>query len=79
MKEAYEIGWLAAYMYAGSTISLIHIDDFQFFSPVEVGTAVQFEAKVGYVSGGFIIVFVEVTKKSKEKQKTKTNEQHIIF
>jgi acyl-CoA hydrolase len=28
MKEAYEIGWLAAYMYAGSTISLIHIDDF---------------------------------------------------
>lgn len=50
MREAFELGWLCAYMFGKGICmpEIYFIDDIQFIQPVEIGSAVEFTAVVAY-------------------------------
>jgi hypothetical protein len=42
MREAFEIGWLAAHLYCkGFKPSIFNIDDVIFLTPVEIGSVIK--------------------------------------
>ena len=51
MKEAFELGWLSAYLHLGSACfpEIYHIDDIVFNSPVDVGNALKIDGQITFV------------------------------
>lgn len=62
MKQAFELGWLAAYTHIGTQAipKIYHIDDIQFLTSVQIGSIVNMKATVSYVKENILSVFVEV-------------------
>ena len=59
MRLCYELGWLCASKFLKKSFPVItHVDDVQFFAPVEIGTYVLLEAKVGYVTERYIHIII---------------------
>lgn len=80
MREAYELGWLTAHLFANrDTVQIKHIHDFQFIQPVKIGDLISFTARVCYVQDNLIDVIVHVENISDYHEKSKTNELYLTF
>ena len=51
MREAFELGWLNAYLHVKGTSypEIFHIDDIQFLAPVDIGTTLSIKSNVTYL------------------------------
>ncbi|EWS71007.1 thioesterase family protein (macronuclear) [Tetrahymena thermophila SB210] len=80
MREAMEMGWLAALIHSKGDYPLTcHVDDFQFLKPVAVGSIINFEAKLGYVVKNIMQVVVNCSIVDTNKCRTKSNDLHITL
>ncbi|EGR30277.1 hypothetical protein IMG5_136230 [Ichthyophthirius multifiliis] len=81
MREAYELGWLCGTLHAETQqIVISAIDDFQFINGVEVGSILELNAQVGYVSYDNVMhIVVECFSVNKQLQVLKTNDLHLTF
>jgi acyl-coenzyme A thioesterase 9 len=55
MREAYELAWLTASLFARSTPTFVCIDDIHFIEPVEIGAVLELNSVVAFV--GMDILF----------------------
>jgi acyl-coenzyme A thioesterase 9 len=59
LRAGYELGWLCAARFLKTSVPVLeHVDDVQFLAPVEIGTYLELEAKIGYVTDKFAHVIV---------------------
>jgi len=81
MREAYELGWLCAYLHTNKQhIEIYAIDDFQFINGVDLGSILELNSKIGYVSEDNVIhVVVECFRVNKSLERLKTNDLHLTF
>eukprot|EP00825_Cyclidium_porcatum_P026512 TRINITY_DN2852_c0_g1_i3.p1 TRINITY_DN2852_c0_g1~~TRINITY_DN2852_c0_g1_i3.p1 ORF type:complete len:224 (-),score=32.03 TRINITY_DN2852_c0_g1_i3:230-901(-) len=80
MREAYELGWLAAHMFADREyVKIKHIHDFQFIQPVKIGDIIQFTSRICYVKDNLIDVVVTVENVNNYLDKYKTNELYLTY
>ncbi|KAL4470843.1 hypothetical protein ABPG72_016389 [Tetrahymena utriculariae] len=80
MREAMEMGWLAALIHSKGDYPLTcHVDDFQFLKPVAVGSIINFDAKIGYVVKNIMQVVVNCSIVDTNKCRTKSNDLHITL
>jgi acyl-coenzyme A thioesterase 9 len=51
MREAFELGWLGAYLHVKGVCypEIFHIDDVQFLAPVDIGTTLSIRSRVTYI------------------------------
>lgn len=79
MKQAVELGWLCAHMFVkGSGYPEVYnIDDIQFYSPVDVGDAMEYEAKVCYTIQNVIHVVVKCKTIRPDGSEKRTNQIKI--
>ncbi|KAL0490636.1 Acot9 [Acrasis kona] len=73
MREACDIAWSAAYVFGQHEPEFMSLDDNHFIKPVDVGTIVNFNAKVVFVHDDIITVRVEaqvIDPKSSKRQTT---------
>ncbi len=55
------------------------VDDVQFFAPVEIGTSVDFESKIGYVTGKFVHVIISCKNLKGNEDLVLTNILRVTF
>ncbi|KRW98312.1 hypothetical protein PPERSA_02089 [Pseudocohnilembus persalinus] len=85
LREAFEIGFLAAYDIGGGYMPHIQfVDDVQFISPVEIGAVMKFKATVTCVLKGYAYIIVECIRiifdhDNNKKIHQKTNDLKLIF
>ncbi len=81
MREATELGWLCAHLFMGGSLpELLYIDEIMFVSPVEVGSMVNFKAKVVMAKAGLLHVTVHCDKVDpKNGNLKKTNVFRLVF
>lgn len=81
IKEAFELGFLAAYMYSNGENPVIKkIDDFNFLAPIFVGSALKFEATVVFAAYGIVQVMVVAwVVNPKKKENIKASVVHLTF
>lgn len=60
MREAFELAWNCALLHGDfqAIPEILHIDDINFWAPVEVGSILRFTARVTYVDNPIIHVNV---------------------
>ena len=59
MRQAFELGWACAYVYAGKRVPRIkYMDDILFERPVEIGSLLHFNSQVAFTQDNFIQVRV---------------------
>lgn len=81
MRMGYELGWLCASKFLRIGYPIItHVDDVQFLAPVEIGSYVELEAKVGYVTDRYIHVIITCNNWEIKKEKSVlTNVLRVTF
>lgn len=80
MRLGYELGWLCASKFLKSGFPIItHVDDVQFLAPVELGTYVELEAKVGYVTDRYIHIIISCTNSQINGKSVLTNILRVTF
>lgn len=80
MRIGYELGWLCAHKFLKNGYPIIsHVDDVQFLAPVELGTYLELEAKVGLVTERFIHVIISCTNSDIKGKSTLTNVLRVTF
>jgi len=63
----------------GEPFKILKIDDFNFFSPVYVGSALHFESSVVFARQGIIQVMVIAWVITPKKEKNKTSVVYLTF
>lgn len=59
LRLCYELAWLCTTKFTKSRRAKVsHVDDVQFLGPVEIGSYVDLEGKIGYVSDEHVHVIV---------------------
>jgi len=79
MREAYELGWLTAFMHCETYAEVFHIADFQFLKTIEIGGCMKFEAKIGYTLDNLIHVNIACFQILKNKKVVQTNDMNVTF
>jgi acyl-coenzyme A thioesterase 9 len=80
LRLGYELGWLCASKFLKTGFPIItHVDDVQFLAPVELGTYVELEAKVGYVTDRYIHVIISCTNSEIKGKSVLTNVLRVTF
>ena len=76
MREAVELGWLCAYLFVKGQVypQVYNIDDIQFYSPVDVGDVMSYEALVCYTLNNIIHVVVKCKTIRPDGTERRTNE-----
>lgn len=80
MKEAWDLAWTNAYVFAKERCEIVFIDDVTFQLPVKIGSILYFNSQVGYSSDRYIQVAVSATILSPEmEERTVSNMFNFTF
>jgi len=79
MKEAFELGWMAAFMHCGELPEVLTIADFQFLNLIDFGGCLQFEAKVGFTAENLVQVNIGCSELLPNKEAVLTNEMNVTY
>lgn len=59
LRLAYELAWLCVYKYLKGGLPIVtNIDDVQFLAPVEVGSTLDYTARICYIESNLMHVIV---------------------
>lgn len=79
MRLAYQLGWLSAYKFLQMNPQINHVDDVQFLKPVEIGSYLDLESKVAYVTDKFIHVVITCRNSKFTGEEDLTNVLRVTF
>lgn len=80
LRLAYELAWVTAFKFLkGKFPKCTHIDDVQFLGPVEIGTMMELEAVISYISEEVLHVIVECQNSRGSGETKTTNILRISF